>query len=86
MVANQGSAERPGDSVSVIDAATGTVLATLPAGLGAHGVAISPDGRRAFVTNTLADSLSVIDLDALRPLATFPVGHGPNGVVALGGG
>lgn len=35
----------------LIDPATGTVLARLPTGHGAHEVVVSPDGRTAYVSN-----------------------------------
>jgi YVTN family beta-propeller protein len=36
---------------ALIDPATGNVLAKLPTGHGAHEVAVSPDGRTAYVSN-----------------------------------
>jgi len=45
-VANNGS-----NSVSVIDAATNTVLGCVGVGTGPVGVAITPDGAYAYVTN-----------------------------------
>ena len=38
-------------TVSVIDSATNTVVATIPVGGGPIAVAISADGTRAYVTN-----------------------------------
>jgi YVTN family beta-propeller protein len=37
--------------VSVIDTATNppTVVATVPAGIGPHGVAVTPDGKHVYV-------------------------------------
>ena len=37
-------------------------------------VALSPDGARAFVANTLSDSVSVLDLKAKRATAEVPLG------------
>ena len=37
-------------TVSVIDTATGTVVATVPVSTGPHGMAITPDGRMAYVS------------------------------------
>ena len=39
------------DNISVIDTATNTVIATIPAGEYPEGVAVSQDGRRAYITN-----------------------------------
>src|SRR5437870_2398375 len=55
------------NTVSVIDTATNTVIATIPVGLNPFGVAITPDGTRAYVVNHGADfegshgTVSVID-------------------------
>lgn len=67
-------------NVSVIELPGGRVLATLPTGVGPHEVAISPDGRRAVVTNygdqtTLGRSLTVIDLAALKVTGTIELGE-----------
>ncbi|KSV94689.1 YncE family protein [Sinorhizobium sp. GL28] len=80
LVANQGTEAVPGDTVSVIDAASRTVVKTIRTGPEAHGIAVDDQGRLAFVTNVHADSLSVVDLWTLDVLATVPVGDGPNGV------
>lgn len=79
LVANHGTRKMPG-GVSIIDLATLTVSGTLEVGAGVHGVAVSEDGRFAYVTNSHADSLSVIDLGELRVIAVVPAGRGPHGV------
>ena len=79
-VANQGSAGRPDDRVSVIDLETRKPLATITTGKGAHGVAISGDGAYVFVTNIEEATVSVIDTAIRRVVATHRVGAGPNGV------
>lgn len=79
-VANQGSAARPDDRVSVIDPASRKALATITTGKGAHGVAMSGDGAYAFVTNIEAATVSVIDTATRRVVASHRVGAGPNGV------
>lgn len=79
-VANQGTAASPDSTVSVIATDADSVVATLPSGRGAHGVAVSTDGTRAFVTNTFANSMTVIDAKALRPVRTITVGREPGGI------
>ncbi|WP_332827923.1 YncE family protein [Ramlibacter sp.] len=79
-VANQGSTPKPADTVSVVDAARGRVVATVRTGKGAHGVAMSQDGRYVFVTNIEAGTLSVIETASRQVVATHTVGAGPNGV------
>lgn len=83
IVANQGTAEAPDDTVSVIDVTSGSVVATLKGDTGPHGVAMSSDGALAFVTNVNAGTLSVINTQAPAIVKTYPVGAGPNGVTYL---
>jgi len=72
-VANFGS-----NTVSVIDATTTTVIATIPVGgLPFGGVAIMPDGTRAYVTS---NTVSVIDTATNTVVASIPVGANPLGV------
>ena len=80
LVANQGTREKPGNSVSMIDLETWRVVATVETGPGAHGVVIDREGRRAFVTNTYANTVSVLDVAGRKVIATVQVGRGPNGV------
>ena len=49
-------------TVSVIDTATNTVIATIPVGAMPLGVAVNAAGTRAYVANFGADSVSVIDI------------------------
>src|SRR5205809_722908 len=44
-----------------IETATNTVVATIPVGVEPEGVAITPDGTRAYVTIAFGPSVSVID-------------------------
>ena len=80
LVANQGTREKPGSTVSMIDLGTFKTVATIKTGPGAHGVVVDRDGRHAFVTNTYANTVSVVDVAGRKVVATVPVGRGPNGV------
>jgi YVTN family beta-propeller protein len=71
-VANAGS-----HSVSVIDPATNTVVATVPVGSNPVYTAVTPDGTKAYVTNAGAKSVSVIDPSTNSVAATVPVGSNP---------
>jgi len=70
--------------VSVIDTATNKVAATiaLPVGSAPFGVAVSPDGKHAYVANDGSNNVSVIDTATIPPsvVATVPVGDRPVGV------
>lgn len=79
-VANQGSEEEPANTVSVLDVARGIVVDTIRTGGGAHGVAVSDDGRYVFVTNIVDGTVSLIEAASRSVIATFAVGQGPNGV------
>ena len=80
LVANQGTREKPGSIVSIIDLGTFKAVATIKTGPGAHGVVVDRDGRHAFVTNTYANTVSVLDVGERKVITTVPVGRGPNGV------
>jgi YVTN family beta-propeller protein len=67
----------PNNSISVIDTATNTLVATIPVGVAPNGIAITPDGTRAYVTNVGSDTVSVIDTTTNTVIGTIPVGVGP---------
>ncbi len=63
------------DTVSVIATASNTVVATVPVGVEPRGVAITPDGAFAYVTNHLsAPGLSVIETASNAVVATVDLG------------
>lgn len=82
VVANQGSQAMPGHSLSILETATGRLIATTEVGKGAHGVSIAGSGSRAYVSNAFEDSVSVVDLESHKELARHPTGAAPNGIVA----
>jgi len=72
---------------SVIDTATNTLVATIPGFFGPFGLAIAPNGRRAYVTNfgsndfsPFGTTVSVVDLRTNTIRATVEVGIQPAGV------
>jgi YVTN family beta-propeller protein len=73
------------NSVSVIDTASNTVVATVGVGMNPFGVAITPDGTRAYVTNANSSSVSVIDTASNTVVATVGVGGLPEGVAITPG-
>lgn len=80
LVANQGTDEAPGNTVSRIDTTSDEVTDTVPTGFGPHGLTTDPDSRFAYVTNMHDDTLSVIDLADFTVTTTVPTGSEPNGV------
>ena len=71
------------NTVSVIDTATNTVVATVPVGTNPYGIAITPDGTRAYVANSGAidyNAVSVIDTATNTVIAHIPAGETPTGI------
>src|SRR5205807_3946101 len=78
-----------GNTVGVLDTATGTITATVPVGYGPFGVAVNPEGTRVYVANACdsrgacgdsAGTVSVIDTGSNTVTATVTVGNAPVGV------
>ncbi|MGB9930086.1 MAG: DUF7507 domain-containing protein, partial [Methanosarcina sp.] len=69
-----------GNTISVIDIPTNTVVATIPVGTGPVGVAVSPDGTKVYVPNNGNDNVSVISTATNNVIASVPVGDFPLGV------
>jgi YVTN family beta-propeller protein len=74
-IANSGS-----NTVSVVDAASNTQVATIAVGNRPIVVAISPDGTRVYVTNSNSNTVSVLATVDNSVIATIAVGSNPNGV------
>src|SRR5438445_11968311 len=81
------------NDVSVLDIATNSVVATVPVGQLAQGVAVTPDGSRVYVTNAVDGTVSVIAwvtnaVGASVPawVGTVPVGLRPSGVAVTPAG
>ena len=68
------------NTVSVIDTATNTVVATIPVGPFPEAVAITPDGTRAYVADASSNGVSVIDTTTNTVVAGIPVGRNPYGI------
>jgi YVTN family beta-propeller protein len=74
-VANIGS-----DDVTVIDVPSNAPLVSIPVGDDPDGVAVTPDGSAAWVTDFLSNAVSIIDTSTQSVSATIPVGAGPVGI------
>jgi YVTN family beta-propeller protein len=68
------------NTVSVIDTATRTVVATVPVVAGPHGMAVTPDGRRVYVSGDSSSGVSAIDTASDRVVQTIEVGKTPHGL------
>ncbi len=74
-IANQDS-----DTISVVDAETNTIAATIKVALGPDELALTPDRRRLYVTNLHANLVSVIDTGTNTVLTTIPTEVTPDGI------
>jgi YVTN family beta-propeller protein len=77
-------------TLAIVEPASGKTVATVPTGPGPHEVAVSVDGRLAFVTNygdAPGRTLSVIDIAARRELRRVDLGdlRRPHGVAVVNG-
>lgn len=80
-------ANKSDDSLSLLQLPGGELVATLPTGKAPHEVAVSPDGRRALVSNygtqgRSGRSLTLVDIPAARVVGTIELvaGARPHGV------
>jgi YVTN family beta-propeller protein len=86
IVVNKGAS-----TASIVDVASGQVLATLPTGTGPHEVVVSGDGSLAVVTDygaqTGGNTLTVIDVPGLAVARTIDLGghRRPHGVAFMPG-
>jgi len=68
------------NTVSVIDATTASVIATVPVGSSPSAVAVTPNGRFAYVTNQFSNTVSVISAASNTVVATVPVAISPRAI------
>ena len=63
------------NNVTVFEAATGNVLATIPTGRSSADVSVSQQAGKAYVTNEADNSISVISLSSRRVIQDDPGGR-----------
>ena len=66
LVVNKGD-----DSLMVFDVPSHTLVATVPVDPEPHEVAVTPDGRKAYVSSVRGKSLSIVDLKHYKVTATL---------------
>jgi len=66
--------------VSVVDTVTNKVIDTEKIGDAPQGVAVSPNGKKVYVTDWKDRIVSVIDTTTVTVIATVPVGSSPEGI------
>ncbi len=67
------------NSISVIDADTMAVTATVPVGVEHKGLGISPAEKRLFTTNGVSKDVYVMDVAKPRAIKSISVGRFPLG-------
>jgi YVTN family beta-propeller protein len=68
------------NAVAVLDTDSKQVLRTIPVPAGPHGLVITPDGAKVFVSSDGASTVSVIDTATDRVVDTIDVGQTPHGL------
>jgi len=74
------------DAVAVLDTAQNKVLGMIAVPKGPHGLVVTPDGRKVYVSSDGASTVSVIDTAADRVVASIDVGANPHGLAVSGDG
>jgi len=77
---------RNASALAIVDPASGTVLGRVPVVADPHEVAVTPDGRTAFVASP-REGISVIDVPAMKELRRVDPGafSAPHDVLVAGG-
>src|SRR5262245_36150961 len=66
------------DAVAVIDTVQNKVLTTISVPKGPHGLVMTPDGRKVYVSSDGAATVSVIDTASDRVVTSIDVGTKPH--------
>jgi YVTN family beta-propeller protein len=74
------------NAVAVIDTGTDKVLRTISVPAGPHGMVITPDGRRVYVSSDGDSTVSVIDTGTDVVTTTIQVGQAPHGLAVTPNG
>ena len=62
-------------TLAVIDTATYEVMATIPTGKRAHALALTPDGKHAWVVNAEEEYLTVVNASSLKIVGRVDLSH-----------
>jgi YVTN family beta-propeller protein len=78
--ANRGTSMTATDVVA-FDAASGAIRKRVRVGVSPYELALTPDGKRLFVSNWGEKTVSVVDVASQKVIKTIPVGFNPNDMV-----
>jgi YVTN family beta-propeller protein len=68
------------NAIAVLDTGTNRVQGTIPVPQGPHGIVITPDGRKVYVSSDGASTVSVIDTQTDKVVRSIEVGANPHGL------
>src|SRR6266849_9641799 len=68
------------NALAVLDTGTNRVQGTIPVPQGPHGIVITPDGRKVYVSSDGASTVSVIDTPTDTIVKSIEVGPNPHGL------
>jgi YVTN family beta-propeller protein len=69
-----------GGTLSIIDTARDSIVASLRVGTRPWGVAVTPDGKKIYTANGPSNDVSVVDASSRTVLRHIPAGRSPWGV------
>jgi YVTN family beta-propeller protein len=69
------------NTVSVVNAVSGSIVATVPVGELPDAESVSPDGSTVYISNEASDNVSVISTATNTVIATIPIGFSARGIV-----
>ena len=72
------------NTVAVISTEKNAIVATIPVGNRAWGIALSPDGSKLYTANGASDDVSVVDVKARKEVKRIKAGSGPWGIATVG--
>ncbi len=71
-----------GTAVNVVDLQTEKVIGTISGMKGVHGIAVTNDLNRGFITDGKANAVVAFDINTLKIIKTIPLtGNGPDGII-----
>ena len=70
-----------GTEVEVLDIDSLSIVGKIPNTAGVHGIAISPDTGRGFVSDGQASTVTIFDLKTLKAIGEVPTGQKPDAII-----
>jgi YVTN family beta-propeller protein len=70
-----------GTQVEVLDIDALSIVGKIPNTAGVHGIAISPETGRGFVSDGQASTVTIFDLKTLKPIGEVPTEQKPDAII-----